>query len=67
MQRKAKVLGGMSLHYVNVGYLKTDKASWLHCKGNQVWTSQLLCLLHEGILQADEITEILPAKGKHWR
>lgn len=39
----------------------------LYCKGNQVRTSQLLRLLHERILQADEITKILSTKGKRIR
>lgn len=35
-----------------------------YCKGYKVGASQLLCLLHERILQADAVTQILPAKGE---
>lgn len=34
-------------------------------QGNQVGASQLLCLLHERILQTDAVAQILPAKGEN--
>lgn len=67
LRQRLRYVRAANLNWWKSGHWLTSASVGLflfYRKGNKVGASQLLCLLHERILQANAVTQILPAKGE---